>query len=344
MNKSLHQEINIDNLALIRVFALVLVVLRHSFAPFMGLWNLPDIYPNSEITQIIGKYISTISMPLYVFISGVLFSFLRNKLHKYETFQILIKKKTKRLVIPYLFFAPIYIYLFIPFKTTNEFLFSFFQGAGHLWFLLMIFIVFIIFYLLENIFKKYPIKSFLIITACFFLFPGLYYLQLDPLAKAFQYMPYFYFGYFFYYNSATIFNYLKNKTPILILIHSLVFLLSVWFPSQLSSALYKALFKGYIILPMGLLSVSFIFIIFYNISIARYNWLNITITNINKTSYYIYILHQPLLIYLYQEGYLKYWSPIAIIITSFTVVFLISLILSNFIMKLKLGRKLIGAA
>jgi len=125
----MQKEINIDNLGILRLFALALVVLRHSFAPFTGIWQLEIDFAENESARIIGNYISTISMPLYVFISGLLFSFLRNKLNKYQTLEILVTKKIRRLIIPYLFFAPIYIYFFMDFNNLIEFMIPFYQGA-----------------------------------------------------------------------------------------------------------------------------------------------------------------------------------------------------------------------
>ena len=86
-------KISIDNLLYLRVFALCMVVLRHSFAPYTGAWDTNIDFELNKIISILGQYVSSISMPLYIFISGLLFSFLRNKLGKYPTMQILIQKK-----------------------------------------------------------------------------------------------------------------------------------------------------------------------------------------------------------------------------------------------------------
>lgn len=190
----------------------MLVVLRHSFAPYLGMWNLKLEFIHSDLANILRNYISTISMPLYVFISGVLFSFLRNNLHKYNSFSFLVRKKIKRLIIPYLFFAPIYIYLFIDFSNLKEFLIPFRQGAGHLWFLLIIFTVFLFFYYFESFFKKQPLNGFFLVLILFFLYPRFFYIQLDLVGKAFQYLLCFYIGYFYFYHSSIVLNYLEKNT------------------------------------------------------------------------------------------------------------------------------------
>src|SRR5690554_1975209 len=102
----------IDNIDLLKAFAII-IVLRHSFAPYTGSWNFEVHYQYDEAANIIGKYISTISMPLFVFISGFIYSYLRNYLNKYDSFSNLLKKKTKRLLIPYLILAPLYLLTFL---------------------------------------------------------------------------------------------------------------------------------------------------------------------------------------------------------------------------------------
>ncbi|TLP70629.1 acyltransferase family protein [Maribacter sp. ACAM166] len=168
MLKNIKEEIQetaiaIDDLDVLRAFAILLVVLRHCFSPYMGSWPVSAFYDHNIFADITGKYISTISMPLFVFISGFLFSYLRNNLKKYPNFTVLLKKKTARLLRPYFILAPLYIVLFIDFNSTFGFLKQIWEGAGHLWFLLMIFTIFMLFHPLESYFKIKPLKSFVVV-------------------------------------------------------------------------------------------------------------------------------------------------------------------------------------
>ena len=337
------KEISIDNLLFLRVFALCMVVLRHSFAPFTGAWGLFSSFKQNYFVVVLGEYVSSISMPLYVFISGVLFSYLRNKLNKYQTLDVLIQKKTKRLLVPYIIFAPLYIIFFMTYDNISDFIFYFWKGAGHLWFLTMIFVVFIVFYLFEKKFKKYPIKSFIIITLIFCLFPIYNYLRLGPIAKALYYFPFFYFGYFFHYRSSKILEFLSGKTNILILIHSCIFLSTIIINSQIDNVLVNSIFNAYMKLPLGLLSVSFIFMTFSTIPKSNNKVLNNFLTNISDKSYYIYIFHQPLMMVLYSWPLLVNKTPFLVIPTSFLVILLLSFLLGKIMMSFRYGRKLIGA-
>jgi fucose 4-O-acetylase-like acetyltransferase len=320
-----------------------MVILRHSFAPYIGAWDLTLNFQQSYPVSIFGKYVSSISMPLYVFISGVLFSFLRNKLNKYETFNILLKKKTKRLIIPYIFFAPIYIFFFSNYISIGDFLVHFWKGAGHLWFLTMIFIVFLVFYIFESVFKKHPFKSFIIVLAVFSLFPIYNYLRLGPIAQAFYYFPFFYFGYFFYYKGIELLYLLESKKYLLILVHTILFTTTIIVENQINNSMYKSIFGAFMKLPLGLLSVSFLFIFFSNINKSNNRKFNLLINNISDKSYYIYIFHQPLMILGFGLPMLVKWPPYIVILTSFIGALLSSLILSNITMRYKVGKRLIGA-
>ena len=331
MNVTNNKKININDLNSLRVFALSMVILRHSFAPFLGSWGLDQIYEQSDQTKIIGEYVSTISMPLYVFISGVLFSFLRNSLNKYPNYRILIQKKTKRLIRPYLIIAPLYIFFFTDISSVSEFLIKFWKGAGHLWFLLMIFTVFLIFYPLEKYFKKNALKGFLIMIGLYFINPIVWYIGAYPISLAFKYITFFYVGYFFFFNSVEILNFLNKKLFLLIFSHSYdTHNLTSWF-------------QVLTFLPMGILSVSFIFILFSKMTYKKSIHINSSVKNINDMSYYMYIFHQPLLMLFFTLPFLTEWKNPFVIIISFLFVFITSLILGNIIMSFKIGKKLIGA-
>ena len=80
-------------------------------------------------------------MPMFIFISGFLFSFLHYKKHKYPRFIDLFKNKFKRLIIPYWAFFPITALCLG--KLFQLSVYDFLYPMGHLWFLLMLFWCFV---------------------------------------------------------------------------------------------------------------------------------------------------------------------------------------------------------
>lgn len=336
----------ISHLDGLRIFALAMVILRHSFAPFMGgTWGLDEYYESNYFAQLLGKYVSTISMPLYVFISGILFSYLRNTLHKYSSIKILLNKKNKRLVRPYIIFAPIYIIIFLDPVTIIDFFLIFFTGAGHLWFLLMIFTVFMLFYPFENYFKKNILSGFIIILICYCLHPVLHYFLPTAVLLALKYMPFFYFGYMYFYKSRQILFFLSDKIFLLVLLHAASFFVTyLIMPEYIGGTRLYVLLSTLLFLPMGILSISFLFMIFSKFHYKAPKKINKLIKNINTNSYYIYILHQPFLMLFFKINFLREWHATIVIVVSFCFCCFVSIILSDIIMKFRLGKKIIGAA
>lgn len=333
----------INNLNILRLFAITLVVLRHSFAPFTKSWDISKLYQYSESADILGQYIATISMPLFVFISGLLYSYLRNDLNKYPTHKILFRKKTKRLIRPYLFLAPLYIYLFSDANSFSTIMINLWKGTGHLWFLLMIFTVFMIFYPLEQFFKKKIPYGIIVVLALFILYPLFWRLDLFPIARAFKYLPFFFLGYFFYLKNTQISSMLRGKFWVLFLIHLLVFTITLRISDLIENIQLIYLFKILITIPLGFLSISFLYLLIEKLGEIKDSRLIKSIGNVNEMSYYIYIFHQPLLLVFFESKVFQKWEAQYVIILSFLFSFLTSLIVSNIIMNQKLGRKLIGA-
>lgn len=338
-----NNKIDIKSLKVLRVLALSMVILRHAFAPFSGIWRLDVVYETNAYIKIIGEYISTISMPLFVFLSGSLFSYLKNSLKKYPTYCVLIQKKVKRLIRPYIVLAPLYILFFMKSETLCGFLFRFWKGAGHLWFLLMIFFVFLIFYPFEAYFKKYIIKGSFLVLGFYGLFLIFWHANLYPVARALKYVPFFYVGYMFVYNNDKIMCFLNNKLLGLVFLHSVLFLLTYLIvPYYFEGTGISHRFKIVTFIPMGVLSSSCLFIRFSKIKSLNSKKMNDLIDNINDSSYYIYIVHQPLLIMFFKLKFLAEWQSSFVISLAFAFVFLTSLILSDLIMRFKMGRMLIG--
>lgn len=335
---------SIEHLDLLRVFAIGIVVLRHCFSPYTGAWPISEYYHYSHYLDILGRYISSISMPLFVFISGLLFSYLRNNLKKYPTYKILFKKKFNRLIKPYLIFAPLYIVFIMGITSLKGFVPEFFGGAtGHLWFLTMIFTVFLIYYPFEDYFKKKPFTGLLIVSFLFILFPIFSKLGLIPISKAFQYGVFFYVGYFFYTNNSIISKKLEGKFIWFFIGHLLLFFLSPLLIENIDSLLIANLIAGYIKLPLGILSIIFTFLAFSKLGKAGFFKHNPLISKINNSSYYIYLIHQPVLMILFKWETLININGTYVILFSFIFSFTISLALGHFLMVSRFGRQLVGA-
>ncbi|AIY13941.1 MULTISPECIES: acyltransferase family protein [Cellulophaga] len=333
---------NLDNINLLRALGIVLVVLRHSFAPFIGSWKLDYNFDFNYF--VVGKYISTFSMPLFVCISGYTFGFLRIQLHKYRNFKEFIYKKYKRLLIPFLLLAPIYVITFNEVVSFKIFIRLLFNSPGHFWFLLMLFLVFSIFYLFEKKFRE-KIKFSIVFTSLLFcLYPLFGYLQIIPISNLCKYLPFFYCGYLFFLKQDKISNILKDRNLIIITTHLILFCSYIYLESIETKTILIKILTYYSILPLGILSICFLFSIFAFKKIDSKVLNNKLIKLINTNSYYIYIIHEPILklYYLNNLGLLSNFKPILILLGFFSSMIL-SIFLSKILLKSKYGKLLVGA-
>lgn len=334
---------NLNNFDIIRVLGIGLVVLRHSFAPYTGSWDVSEFYTQNEIARILGEYVSTISMPLFVFISGYIYSYLRNYLNKYRGFKILLTKKTKRLLIPYLILGPIYIYFFLEASNIHDYLSYMISGPGHLWFLLMIFFLFLAFYFLENFFKKKLLWGAICVFLLYSLESITYYLGMHILAMVFKYFPFFFLGYMFYYHNAKINRILKGKGWIVFIMHLTLFILFIFYDQFIDNKIIRLIFNRYLVLTLGTLSISFIYICFRNADYVKSSIKGRIIHQINDNSYYIYLIHQPILELLFLNTFLQQLPIYLVIPFAFLTSFFGSYLISKPILRFKYGRMLIGA-
>lgn len=133
----------------------------------------------------------------FILISGYIYAYLRYEKNKYSNFNLFLKKKFKRLIVPYIFTStfwviPFYIYYFN--GDLEKVMLKYFLGIlpSQLWFLLMLFNIFIIAFFIEKLIYSFYIKgmftSLLIyIFGIIFgkIFPNVY--QISSSCRAFIY-------------------------------------------------------------------------------------------------------------------------------------------------------------
>jgi fucose 4-O-acetylase-like acetyltransferase len=104
----------LDDVSILRAFAIVLVVISHSFdLNTFSLENNHRLLYHYMYYVIMGGKI-----PLFVFLSGYLFSYLLNKKAHYQSFYRFVTQKFKRLIIPYTIFYTLYAVAFDGFNFS----------------------------------------------------------------------------------------------------------------------------------------------------------------------------------------------------------------------------------
>ncbi len=331
----MNKKAQLYNIAYLRSIAIVIVVLYHAFCPYMFWHNFPSEY-KIEYFSIFSVWLGA-RMPLFLFISGFLFSYLLNYRNKYQSFWGFLLNKTHRLFIPYIVFAILIMLSRKDFSWTNLF-----KGYSHLWFLLMLFWSFLITWGVSKI--KSPIIHILFLVGVIVV--SMYYKQKIPLAINFliYYYVWFFLGYIIaLYKKKLRFLFSKK----MILIYGAVWIASsisrnnISFPSD--HILYLVRFIN------ALTFVLFVFSIFEQLFIHKHLKDNFIISKVNNYSYGIYIFHGWMYGLIFKTNYvINYIKPVA---KEYTLLFPISYfifslgfsyLLTHYTLKTKAGRYLIG--
>ena len=200
-----NEKIILQELDYLKIIGVLLVVIGHCTSIYTGGWVFTSPV-NSPIYGLIASYVYTFHVPMLVFVSGAIYYYCRINKEKYSSIKSLIINKFKRLILPFLFVGIIYS---IPIKyiigmtegniINNIKSFVLGLNTGHLWYLLMLFNIFILFYLYESFIlnKKYSIVLNLILFSILYISSG-FFTNIFQINRAIQYSIFFYLGYEFF--------------------------------------------------------------------------------------------------------------------------------------------------
>lgn len=166
MVKNMKKNIKIVNL---RALAILLVVLGHSIIIYSPQWGYYTTENKVLVFQYLKDIINIIQMPIFFSISGYLFCKSINSKRNIIEF---VKNKIKRLLIPFILIGIVWM---IPIKYIINYykeghlptiFIKFILGIdiGHLWYLIALFLIFMIFYLIRKQIEKTTIKKDILIS------------------------------------------------------------------------------------------------------------------------------------------------------------------------------------
>lgn len=153
-----------DNaISFMRVFAMITIVFYHCCCLNAGIWKFEGITP--RFYTFIANQLAYIGLNCFFLISGILyFRFFSNTSH-YSDNVSFIRNKVSRLLSPYIFWGIVLCIIMNDRYSVKELLF----GISHLWFLLTLFFIFVIFQFTQKIWNNRALKIDIFILLVLFI-------------------------------------------------------------------------------------------------------------------------------------------------------------------------------
>lgn len=346
-----NEKIILRELDYLKIIGILLVVIGHCTSIYTGGWVFTSPV-NSPIYGLIASYVYTFHVPMLVFVSGSIYYYCRINKGKYSSLKSLIINKLKRLIVPFLFIGILYsipIKYIIGMIEGNIFInikdFVLGSNTGHLWYLLMLFNIFILFYLYEKFIlnKKYSIILNLILFSILYISSG-FFTNIFQINRAIQYSIFFYLGYEFFRSKDKLIlklEKLKSKsilimTPVLIAISLVLILVS---KMKLSSIMLSKFFS-LINVVIAMICITICYLIVYLINNRMKNIIikekiDKLINIIGKYSFNIYLLHEPIIFIVLYFIASKCINPNILVIVCLSISVSVSILISIIYTKLK---------
>lgn len=185
----------------VKALAMLVIVLYHACAIYGGAWFGDPATPCPALGVFV-QWLSTIHVPLFLLVSGYIWAYLKMETDKYDDACVVLKKKARRLLVPYLFVGvvwagPVYCFFYGPVSTVEAFVLG--NNPSQLWFLLALFWMFVFVELMWRIRPAFMCKWRILLASAIvtYIFArAVYALPLDLLqvARALDYFPCFLLG------------------------------------------------------------------------------------------------------------------------------------------------------
>lgn len=170
----MEKQERLSEIDLIRCCFIITLVMYHAFAIFSGAWSPLPGYPLCSAYAWIARFIGVWLMEVFVFISGYLFGHqVARHPDSILTFRNTVIRKGRRLLLPGMIFSALYLVWLTPLdRPFYYFAYQVINGAGHLWFLPMLFWCFVGVYVIcrhVHLRSRHLFPLLVLLSACAFL-------------------------------------------------------------------------------------------------------------------------------------------------------------------------------
>ena len=193
------QSIELENCTYSKTILMLIIVFYHSALMYRrGGWGPYEAAQSAAVIGTLDVFLASFHLATFVLISGYLFYYVKFETRRYQKYLPFIGNKVKRLLVPYVFIAtiwvaPVYMHYYGMGTVVEKFVLG--KEPAQLWFVLMLFWVFAIFWLISDFVNYHSILGFLIVCSiyCIGMFAPAYY----RINNGLQYMLIFYIGFLF---------------------------------------------------------------------------------------------------------------------------------------------------
>lgn len=327
-----------SDIALMRPIMIISIVIGHAFTIYTNSnsWPLPVGCDQINFLSWVNPVFISVALQAFVFISGYLFAYKLVNNPSIDTITF-ITGKFKRIYIPSILFSIFYVFMFCDKSISDhQTIYEIVNGAGHLWFLPMLFWCYVLGILTKRLTNSPNLLMIGILTVVSLL--SLHVPDFLRIAKTLQYFIYFVLGIWTYKNKTRMLDYVgKHKYLIYLSIIVLIFLccskvyilkIGNMFPYSLSI----------VNIALGVIGSLLFYIIINRILIQHPGIVNFR----NDIWYGMYIYHQFIMMYLYYNTsisqYLLNYTPYVVLL----ITLIGSYVLVRISLKTRIGRWLIG--
>lgn len=328
----------------IKAAMMLFVVVYHSCVMWKGEGWFSE--PAIECPQLgtFSTWLSTFHVPMFIFASGYIHSYLRRETKHYGNIISVLARKTKRLIIPYtlvslLWAIPMYCLFFGSRNLIEKFLLM--KSPSQLWFLPMLFwqfvVIEVIWHFKPSILKR-PTLLFSIIaivislesSIIFHLTGGVF-----QIASACQYFVIFYAGWAF--RAARTERFWRLSASIIVLIELTLF--AAWYLLSIHEGIIFALGEHILSPIVRLAGCAMVLSVagkFRNVSSGRVR------KRLERNSFGIYLFHQQLVWIILYFLNVSTISPLLTASIAFIFSLLVSSTMTDLLQKCQFGKAILG--
>lgn len=349
----------LNDICVIRIILILLLITYHSLCPYTASssWDNPQGY-DIPLYYWIGRLSYSCMLETFVLISGVILGYqTERKGREALSFNYMVMKKFKRLIVPSLIFGTIYFLIFLGLSSEPSFIIkSILRGAGHMWFLPMLFLCFFALFIIG--FLGLDRKEILPLLLLFAIFSSIPFSLL--MSQSMYYFFFFFLGYCIGSKQIDFSRFINKRTIIGI---SLLFLITFPVLAQLRYGydeifivdkmdwdipLKFKLFIAYSFQHLCQLTYSTIGVFLFYISVnymIRQNLIKVSPLIVKLSSYCfgVYIFQEFIIKIFYYKLYaIETLNPYVFPLASVIISLILSVLFTHLSLKTKIGKLLIG--